>query len=206
MVVERSDTRSSELKFHLPSGIDVGSIHGPDAKPSAVIHRWGGAHAVNGPEWGQSSKPANSSRAAQPQRLTEPAGVSRCQVCHPSEVEEYARSEMAHSLRHASHEPDGKVETPDAKITAHSDAAGYWQQLASGGEANDYRIDYVIGSGNHASGYLLDVAGHLFQSPTAYYKSRQASMTWRRDMKGCPIRISPGPSVKHVCSAMREPR
>jgi photosynthetic reaction center cytochrome c subunit len=62
----------------------------------------------------------------------------------------------------------------DAKITAHSDATGYWQQLESGGEATDYRIDYVIGSGNHASGYLLDVAGHLFQSPIAYYKSRQA--------------------------------
>jgi len=113
-------------------------------------------------------------RGAQPQRLTEPAGASRCQVCHPSEVEEYARSAMARSLRHASHEPEGKVETSDAKITAHSDATGYWQQLASGGEATDYRIDYVIGSGNHASGYLLDVAGHLFQSPIAYYKTRQA--------------------------------
>ena len=30
----------------------------------------------------------------------------------------------------------------------------------------------MIGSGNHASGYLLDLAGHLFQSPVAYYTSR----------------------------------
>jgi Cytochrome c554 and c-prime len=60
------------------------------------------------------------------------------------------------------------------KLPPHADATGYWQQLESGAEATDYRIDYVIGSGNHASGYLLDVAGHLFQSPIAYYKSRQA--------------------------------
>jgi len=31
VVVERTDTRPSEVEFHLPSGIDVGSIHGPDA-------------------------------------------------------------------------------------------------------------------------------------------------------------------------------
>jgi photosynthetic reaction center cytochrome c subunit len=126
------------------------------------------------PEWGQSSKPTQASAAALPQRLREPAGASRCQVCHPSEVEEYAQSAMAHSLRQASHEPDGKVEISDARISAHSDATGYWQRLESGGETTDYRIDYVIGSGNHASGYLLAVAGHLFQSPIAYYKSRQA--------------------------------
>ena len=34
--------------------------------------------------------------------------------------------------------------------------------------------DYVIGSGEHASGYLVDIGGHLFQSPVAYYKSRQS--------------------------------
>ncbi len=81
---------------------------------------------------------------------------------------------MAHSLRSAGQEPDGAVNTPDAKITMHSSPTGYWQRLQSGGDAIDYRIDYVIGSGNHASGYLLDLAGHLFQSPVAYYKSRAA--------------------------------
>src|SRR5580698_99893 len=38
----------------------------------------------------------------------------------------------------------------------------------------DYRIEYVIGSGTHASGYLTDIGGHLFQSPLAYYSSRQS--------------------------------
>jgi photosynthetic reaction center cytochrome c subunit len=107
-------------------------------------------------------------------QVIEPAGASRCQVCHRSEAEGYARSAMAHSLRRAGQEPDGAVETPDAKITMHSSPSGYWQTLQSGGDVTNYRIDYVIGSGNHASGYLLDLADHLFQSPVAYYKSRQA--------------------------------
>jgi photosynthetic reaction center cytochrome c subunit len=106
--------------------------------------------------------------------VKEPAGSSRCQFCHASEVEGYARSAMAYSLRRAGQEPEGTVETPDAKITMHSSSTGYWQRLQSGGDVNNYRIDYVIGSGNHASGYLLDLSGHLFQSPVAYYKTRQA--------------------------------
>jgi tetratricopeptide (TPR) repeat protein len=66
------------------------------------------------------------------------------------------------------------VKTPDTTITMHSSQTGYWQSWQNGGETSKYRIDYVIGSGNHASGYLLDLDGHLFQSPVAYYKSRHA--------------------------------
>jgi photosynthetic reaction center cytochrome c subunit len=125
---------------------------------------------------GQSSNGAAAPSKAQitPQFVKEPAGASRCQFCHSSEVEGYARSAMAHSLRRADQEPDGTVDSPDAKITMHSSATGYWQRLQSGSDVTNYRIDYVIGSGNHAAGYLLDLAGHLFQSPVAYYKSRQA--------------------------------
>src|ERR1700733_52426 len=109
-----------------------------------------------------------------PQSLKDPAGASRCQFCHASEVEGYTRSAMAHSLRRAGQEPDGTVNTPEGKIEMHSSPAGYWQRLQSGEDVINYRIDYVIGSGNHASGYLLDLEGHLFQSPVAYYKSRRA--------------------------------
>ncbi|MGC1221562.1 MAG: photosynthetic reaction center cytochrome c subunit family protein, partial [Candidatus Sulfotelmatobacter sp.] len=109
-----------------------------------------------------------------PPLLKEPTGAARCQFCHASEVQGYARSAMAHSLRRAGQEPDGTVDTPDAKITMYSSPTGYWQQLQSGGDVTSYRIDYVIGSGDHASGYLLDLSGHLYQSPVAYYKSRQA--------------------------------
>lgn len=124
---------------------------------------------------GQSSQSAPSAaQAASPGFLRDPIGAARCQGCHSSEVEGYARSAMAHSLRIAGQEPEGEVGTPDGKITMHSSSTGYWQSLQSGGDISDYRIDYVIGSGNHASGYLLNVGGHLFQSPVAYYKSRHS--------------------------------
>jgi photosynthetic reaction center cytochrome c subunit len=107
-------------------------------------------------------------------QLREPEGSERCQFCHAAEVEGYARSSMAHSLRRARREPDGIVTAGDSRITIHSASDGYWQKLEGGGEVSDYRIDYVIGSGKHAAGYLLDLGGHLFQSPVAYYNSRHA--------------------------------
>jgi hypothetical protein len=126
---------------------------------------------------GQSDK--GSAASSNPQShvsplATTPAGADRCITCHRSEVEGYSQYAMAHSLRRAGNEPDGVVKTPDTTITMHSSPTGYWQSLQSGGETSRYRIDYVIGSGNHAAGYLLDVDGHLFQSPVAYYTSRRA--------------------------------
>ena len=118
------------------------------------------------------------SQAATAQRQTEtplqwprqPQGSERCILCHRGEVEGYAKSAMAHSLRRAGKEPEGSVTTADAKITVSNKENGYWQQLESGGQTTNYRIDYVIGSGNHAAGYLLDLAGHLFQSPIASFQ------------------------------------
>src|SRR5215472_18813881 len=93
--------------------------------PLLLLIAWGGARAARGSRMGAIELGHECRRGAQPQRLTEPAGASRCQVCHPSEVEEYSRSAMARSLRHASHEPEGKVEISDARITPHSGATGY---------------------------------------------------------------------------------
>src|ERR1700678_1492806 len=75
---------------------------------------------------GQSNSAAAQSGASipAPPLLREAVGASRCQFCHRSEVEGYARSAMAHSLRRAEQEPDGTVETPDAEITMHSSPTG----------------------------------------------------------------------------------
>ncbi len=107
-------------------------------------------------------------------QLSEPTGADRCIFCHPAEVQGYARSAMAHALRRAGKEPDGTVTAHGTKITMHSSPTGFWQGWENGGDHADYRVDYVIGSGEHASGYLVDIGGHLFQSPVAYYKSRQS--------------------------------
>jgi photosynthetic reaction center cytochrome c subunit len=103
-----------------------------------------------------------------------PAGASRCMFCHPSEVEGYARSAMAHSLRRAGQEPDGTVSAHGSRITMRSSPTGYWQHWENGVDNSDYRVDYVVGSGNHASGYLVDIGGHLFQSPVAFYSNRKS--------------------------------
>jgi len=117
-----------------------------------------------------------SSDAAHPGLVasSELAGAQRCAVCHQAEVEGYARSSMAHSLRRAGPEPDGIVNARGTKITMHTRSSGYWQTWESAADKNEYKVDYVVGSGNHASGYLVNIGGHLFQSPVAYYKSRQS--------------------------------
>jgi photosynthetic reaction center cytochrome c subunit len=101
-------------------------------------------------------------------------GAARCMFCHPAEVEGYARSAMAHSLRSAGQEPEGTVSAHGSKITMRSSLNGYWQHWENGGDSSEYRVDYVVGSGNHASGYLVDIGGHLFQSPVAFYASRKS--------------------------------
>jgi tetratricopeptide (TPR) repeat protein len=103
-----------------------------------------------------------------------PKNSERCIVCHQAEVEGYERTSMAHSLRRAGQEPSGTVTANGSTITMRSGSDGYWQTWENGADKTPYRVDYVVGSGSHASGYLVEIGGHLFQSPVAYYKSRQA--------------------------------
>jgi photosynthetic reaction center cytochrome c subunit len=120
------------------------------------------------------SAPKQDARALVQPLPSAPSGASRCMFCHPAEVEGYARSAMAHSLRRASREPEGTVSAHGSKITMHLSPTGYWQRWENGSDSSDYRADYVVGSGNHASGYLVDIGGHLFQSPVAFYTRRQS--------------------------------
>ncbi len=106
--------------------------------------------------------------------LSEPSGAERCAVCHPAEVEGFSQSAMAHALRRAGQEPEGVVEAHGSKITISSSKSGTFQTWENGGDKTRYPVSYVIGSGNHASGYLIEIDGHLFQSPVAYYKSRNS--------------------------------
>jgi len=81
---------------------------------------------------------------------------------------------MSRSLRRAGEEPAGTVTARGTRITISSTPTGFWQTWENGGEQTRYRVDYVVGSGNHASGYIVNLGGHLFQSPVAFYKSRQS--------------------------------
>ena len=46
------------------------------------------------------------------------------------------------------------------------------QRVEQNGLAKEYAANYEIGSGVHAVGYLIDLRGHLFQSPFCYYPQR----------------------------------
>lgn len=110
--------------------------------------------------------------AATSSRPTQPGESLACKDCHSSEVEGYARSPMDHSLRIAGTEPRGAVTTAKGSISAELSPGGSLQILDSGGTRSQFHVDYVIGSGRHASGYLIDIDNHLFQSPIAYYRGR----------------------------------
>jgi hypothetical protein len=111
--------------------------------------------------------------APSPVPATNADDSTRCRTCHASEVDGFARSKMSHSMRVGGQEPAGAVHTSASTITMHSDKQGSWQTLESGPSTTSYHVDYVIGSGAHASGYIMDLGDHLFQSPVAYYRSRQ---------------------------------
>jgi hypothetical protein len=87
---------------------------------------------------------------------------------------------MARSLRRPGNEPQGSFTTADAatKFTIHSDRAAdriaTWQRMEHAGEVSEFPVGYVIGSGAHASGYLIRIGDHLFQSPVCYYSIRKA--------------------------------
>ena len=80
---------------------------------------------------------------------------------------------MAHSLRRAAIEPPGSFQKGGGtKFTIYVKQGATWQKLENAAERSDYKVDFVIGSGKHASGYLVQIGDHLFQSPIAYYPQR----------------------------------
>lgn len=101
-----------------------------------------------------------------------PVDPTGCKECHRAEVEGFEHSAMGASLHVAGREPIGSVEAGNAKITVQSSTAGTWQVLGSHGARTKFHVAYVIGSGAHARGYLVDIGNHLFQSPIAYYTQR----------------------------------
>ena len=103
-------------------------------------------------------------------------GAHPCESCHPKEVAGYSHSSMARSLRRPGNEPEGAFTAPGSatRFTIHSDSKGTWQRMERAGEVSEYKVAYVIGSGNHAAGYLIQAGDHLFQSPVCYYTNRRA--------------------------------
>ena len=110
--------------------------------------------------------------------LLVPLGLAAhpCESCHPKEVAGYAHSSMSRSLRRPGNEPGGTftADGSGTRFTIRSDSRGTWQRMERAGEVSEYQVEYVIGSGTHAAGYLIQIGDHLFQSPVCYYTNRRA--------------------------------
>ncbi|HEY7303446.1 MAG TPA: hypothetical protein VH601_05005 [Bryobacteraceae bacterium] len=99
-----------------------------------------------------------------------------CASCHPKEVEGFAKTAMAHSISLAGSQPEGVFEHTfsGTRFAIANDASGVRQSLERQGESETLHVQYAIGSGSHAFGYLAQIGSYLFQSPISYYTSRQA--------------------------------
>ncbi len=102
----------------------------------------------------------------------------RCAGCHPKEVEEYMKSGMARSLAPIatrSAAPDGSVEHGFSKTSffVRSTSTMMMQGFSRRDESAQRAVTFVIGSGNRALGYLIQIENDLFQSPLSYYTNRK---------------------------------
>lgn len=101
--------------------------------------------------------------------------ADRCAECHAKEVAGYAQSAMAHSLSEPVRQPEGAFEHTFSKtrFTIRSTDSGMVQKFERGGEIGEQKVAFIIGSGVHAYGYLVQSGDHLFQSPLSYYSTRR---------------------------------
>lgn len=99
-----------------------------------------------------------------------------CLPCHTKEVEGFAKTPMAHSIEIAGPQPEGAFEHTfsGTRFTIRNTADGVRQSLERRGESESVTVQYAIGSGSHAFGYLALIGNHLFQSPVSYYTKRKA--------------------------------
>jgi cytochrome c-type biogenesis protein CcmH/NrfG len=100
-----------------------------------------------------------------------------CAACHPGEVSGYAQSGMAHSLTSfpsSTPVPDADFEHDVSKtrIVVHTNGRVMTQKLIRQNISIEQQAAFVIGSGNHAFGYLTQIGDHVFQSPLSYYTAR----------------------------------
>lgn len=106
------------------------------------------------------------------------AASEQCRLCHPDEVREYLRTGMGRSLaRPDSGQPSGVYYHGHSGTMFHVEHSdrGMVHRIERDGHQASYLIDYVIGSGNAAFGYLVRVGDAIFQSPLTYYSELK---TW----------------------------
>ena len=96
--------------------------------------------------------------------------ASECRPCHEKQVSDYARSPMGRSIGPAAAEPASFLHQPSKTQFAVLSRNGHpYQGIGRKGLFAEYPLAYRIGSGSHATGYLVKLGQWLFQSPISHY-------------------------------------
>src|SRR3954452_4680175 len=82
---------------------------------------------------------------------------SPCLPCHAAQVRAYARSTMARSLSRSAGPQQGSLvhKLSGTKVTITPAGKTIQITMAQAGASGSLPVEYVIGSGTHAYGYLL---------------------------------------------------
>ncbi len=96
----------------------------------------------------------------------------QCEACHSEIVEGYRGTGMGRSMRIPwAGQPTGVYRHGHSGTTFQVSPAGdgVVQEVRRGGLSARYEVEFVIGSGNAAFGYLVRAGDALFQSPVTFY-------------------------------------
>lgn len=102
------------------------------------------------------------------------AEADACGQCHPQEVAGYLETGMGRSIARRAEQPPGAFEhaVSGSSFTVVRSDFGMTQRIERAGLSAAYPVEYVIGSGNAAFGYLIRIGQAVYQSPIAYYAKR----------------------------------
>ncbi len=107
--------------------------------------------------------------------LAQAAWAQGCATCHPKEVAGFAKSSMSRSLSLAGGQPNGGFEhaASNTHFSTVEEGAAVQQSVERPHFSQKLRVEYQVGSGARAAGFLAQVGDHLFQSPISYYTLRR---------------------------------
>src|ERR1700722_16186701 len=99
--------------------------------------------------------------------------IHRCLPCHAQQVESFRRSAMARSLSEPVQLPKATVHPPGSSVEIQIEYKNgrMLHRESVNGASGEYPIRFAVGSGNVGQSFLVEVGGHLVQSPVSYYSA-----------------------------------
>ncbi|HEV3276905.1 MAG TPA: multiheme c-type cytochrome [Terriglobia bacterium] len=102
-----------------------------------------------------------------------------CASCHPKETAAYLATPMGRSSGPPTGAPSGKYFHAVSKTGFSIEVTNgrMVQRIERNGLRGEHEVAFAIGSGTHAFAYVVDIGGHLFESPLGYFPGRGWGMS-----------------------------